>query len=140
MRTLTSVSAAVFLLAVMSSAQVGQAERLKYYENALIGKGTLASSFAGAALGEIRNSPSEYGRTTGGFAKRWGSRLAQNGVKQTISFGVSAWHHEDLRYKRSDLQGFFPRVLYAVKRTFIVPHSDRESSTLALGRISGAFG
>jgi hypothetical protein len=128
------------LLAGAASAQVGAQERLKSYENKLWGKGTLAGTFAGATLGEIRNSPYEYGRTTGGFAKRWGSRLAQNGVKQTIVLGASAWHHEDLRYVKSNRSGTVARALWAVRRTFIVPYSNHEGSTLALGRIAGAFG
>ena len=128
------------LLAGTAAAQVGAQERLKSYQNKLWGKATLASTFAGATLGEIRNSPYEYGRTTEGYAKRWGSRLAQNGVKQTIILGVSAWNHEDLRYKKSNRNGKVARALYAVKTTFIVPHSNRESTTLAYGRITGAFG
>ena len=140
MRKFASGTYVLLLLAGAASAQVGKEERLKSYENKLWGKGTLASTFAGAALGEIRNSPSEYGRTTEGFAKRWGSRLAQNGVKQTIVLGVSAWDHEDLSYKKSGRSGKVSRALYAVKRTFIVPHSNREGSGLAYGRFAGAFG
>jgi hypothetical protein len=140
MRNFASGACAFLLLAGAASAQIGAKERVKSYENKLWGKATLAGTFAGAALGEARNSPSEYGRTTEGFAKRWGSRLAQNGVKQTIVLGASAWHHEDLRYVKSNRNGIVARAFWAAKRTFIVPYSNREGSTLALGRIAGAFG
>jgi hypothetical protein len=134
------VFCAILLITFPAGAQIGAKERLKGYRNKLYGKGTIASIIAGATLGEIRNSPYEYGRTWDGFGKRVGSRVAQNTVKQTIQLGVAAWHHEDLRYERSGQEAFFSRVTYAIKRTFIVPKSDGSGSTLALGRLSGDMG
>jgi hypothetical protein len=55
--------------------------------------------------------------------------------------GVAAAHHENLHYQRSNLQGKWPRVKYAVKSTFIVPKTNRPGKkTFALGRVSGNLG
>jgi hypothetical protein len=54
---------------------------------------------------------------------------------------VGAWHHENLHYQRSNLQGTWPRLGYAVKSTFIVPRTNgRKGKTVAWGRISGNMG
>jgi hypothetical protein len=101
----------------------------------------VTGSVAHAAIGAARNVPHEWGRGPAGFAKRVGSSLGQHAVKGTIQFGVSAWHHENLHYQRSNLQGNWPRLRYAVKSTFIVPRTNgRKGKTVALGRISGNLG
>jgi hypothetical protein len=75
-----------------------------------------------------------------GFARRVGSAFGQHLVKGTIEVGVGALDHEDLRYRRSNLHGTWPRVKYAVKSTFIVPRTDRKGKTVAAGRIAGNVG
>jgi len=111
------------------------------YRRSVIGKRAIATSAGRAAWGQVRNSPHEWGRGPVGFAKRAGSAFAQHAVKETIQFGVAAAHHEDLHYRRSHLEGKWPRLKYAVKSTFIVPKSNRPGKkTVALGRISGNMG
>ena len=95
---------------------------------------------AGAVTGTVRNSPHEWGRGVGGFAKRVASGFGQHAIKESIQFGVAAWHHEDLRYHRSNLEGTWPRVGYALKSTVIVPRTNRSGKTVALGRVSGNLG
>lgn len=100
-----------------------------------------AGSVAHAAIGTARNSPHEWGQGPLGFAKRAGSSLGQHAVKGTIELGVSAWHHENLHYQRSNLEGTWPRLRYAVKSTFIVPRTGgRKGKTVAVGRVSGNMG
>lgn len=93
-----------------------------------------------AAIGTARNAPHEWGRGPAGFGKRFASSIGHHVVKQTISLGVSAWHHEDPRYYRSNLYGTWPRVRYAVANTFIAHRTNRSGKTVALGRLSGDFG
>lgn len=114
--------------------------RVREYRHSLYGKRALAGAGASATFGTIRNSPHEWGKGPGGFVKRVGSGLAQHAVKETIQFGVSAWHHENLHYRRSNLHGTLPRMRYAVVHTFIVPRTNRPGKTVALGRISGNLG
>jgi len=106
----------------------------------LYGKRAIGESGAIAGFGTLRNSPHEWGRGIGGFGKRFVSHLGQHALKETIQLGVSAWHHENLHYQRSNLQGTLPRMRYAVAHTFIVPRTNRPGKTVALGRISGNIG
>lgn len=105
-----------------------------------MGKRAVIGATAHAAIGQIRNTPHEWGRGVGGFAKRAASGLGQHAVKETIQFGVGNWHHEDLHYRPSEMRGTWPRMKYAVKTTFIVPRAGRPGHTAALGRLSGDFG
>ena len=100
----------------------------------------VAGALGSAAIGTARNVPHEWGGGAAGFAKRAGSSFGQHVVKGTIELGVSAWHHENLHYQRSGLQGNWPRLKYAVKSTFIVPRTNRPGKTVALGRVSGNLG
>ncbi len=134
---------AILMLAVLAAdahGAVRNAHRLRAYRRQALGRGALAGSVAHAGLGQVRNSPREWGRGVSGFAKRVGSGLGQHVVKTTIQMGVGALHHEDLRYRRSNLQGTWPRMKYAAKSTFIVPRTNRPGKTMALGRVSGAMG
>jgi len=110
------------------------------YRHEVAGKRAVTSSAVGAAGRHIINSPHEWGRGPSGYAKRFGSGLAQHAVKGTIEMGVGALHHENLHYQRSNLHGTLPRLGYAVKRTFIVPKTNKRGKTLALGRVSGNVG
>ncbi len=99
-----------------------------------------ALSAVTAGINTARNSPHEWGGGIAGFGKRVGSSFGQHIVKGTIEFGVGNLLHEDLRYQRSNLQGTWPRLKYAVKSTFIVPRTNRPGKTVAAGRIAGNFG
>ncbi len=118
----------------------GHRETGREYRHRLVNKRALGMAGASATLGQVRNSPHEWGQGAGGFAKRFGSALGTHMVKETIQFGVAAWHHEDPHYYRSNLHGTLPRLGYAVKSTFIVPRTNKPGKTVAASRLSGAFG
>ena len=105
-----------------------------------VGRRALAGSAVSAGVGQLRNSPHEWGRGPLGYVKRFGSHLGQHVAKESIQFGVAALRHEDLRYRRSHLQGTWPRVRYAVKSTFLVPRANKPGRTVALSRLSGNLG
>jgi hypothetical protein len=130
----------VAILASTAGVSAVSRNQLREYRHRAIGKGAIAGSAGRAGFGTLRNSPHEWGRGPEGFAKRFGSSLGQHVAKETIQFGVGAWHHENLHYHRSNLQGKWPRVKYAVKSTFIVPRTNRPGKTVALGRVSGNLG
>jgi hypothetical protein len=110
------------------------------FKKKLYFKGALIKTGIAAVWGTARNSPHEWGRTIGGFGKRAGSSYAQRAIKGVVEFGVSeVWTHEDLRYRKSEKHGFFPRVEYALVRTFWVPRDVGGGNTFAAGRVSGAF-
>lgn len=134
--------AAAFTAALSCAAveKPARSQRAKEYRKEAFGKKAIATAGAHAALGQVRNSPHEWGQGPLGFAKRMGSAMGQHVAKETIQFGVAAAHHENLHYQRSNLQGKWPRVKYAVKSTFIVPKTNKPGKTVALGRISGNVG
>ncbi len=130
----------VLIFTFTASAFAGSGKEAEREGRKLAGPKALARSAASAAIGQARNRPDEWGQGAAGFAKRFGSSLGQHAIKGVIQLGVGAWHHEDLRSHPSGLQGTWPRVKYAVKSTFIVPRTNREGKTVAIGRFSGNFG
>jgi hypothetical protein len=140
MRKSLSFACATILIAAGWAAEAPKNQRLREYRHRVVGKPALARAAAGAAIGTLRNKPYEWGGGPGGFAKRVGSHLGQNAVKETIQLGVGAWDHENLHYQRSNLEGTWPRTLYAVKSTFYVPRTNRPGKTVAFGRVSGNLG
>ena len=129
-------------LALLSGAGMAAEPNVKAqeYRRAVVSKQSLVRSAASAAYGQIRDRPKEWGQGAAGYVKRFGSSVARGAVKQGIQLGVSTWHHENLHYQRSDLQGTWPRVQYAVKSTFIVPRTDKPGKTFAAGRVAGNVG
>jgi hypothetical protein len=119
-----------------------QAGSLDYRGHAreLVGKRALIGAAGRATWGQLRNSPHEWGGGVGGFTKRFASSLGQHAIKYGIQSGVAGIRHENLHYQRSNLQGTWPRMKYAVKSTFIVPRTNRPGKTVAMGRISGNLG
>ena len=114
-------------------------QAVREYRRSLYGARAIGGSAAGAAIGQLRNSPHEWGGGASGFAKRFASRLGQHAVKETIALGVGAWHHEDPHYYRSNLHGTLPRMKYALIGTFIVRRTNKPGKTIALGRISRQY-
>src|SRR5262249_27762506 len=86
------------------------------------------------------NYPREWGQGVAGFGKRVASGFGQHVVKESIEFPLSRALHQDLHYQRSNLQGTWPRLQYAVKSTFIVPRTNGAGKTLATSRIAGNLG
>jgi hypothetical protein len=113
---------------------------LRQYRKKVFSPESAARALASGSINTARNHPHEWGDGAGGFAKRVGSAFGQHVVKGTIEVGVGTLRHEDLRYRRSNLQGTWPRLKYAVKSTFIVPRTDRRGKTVATGRIAGNIG
>jgi len=113
---------------------------LHEYRHKVLSRQAAGRAAATGAFNSARHYPREWGGGAGGFAKRAGSSFAQHAVAGGIELGVGALHHEDLHYHRSNLQGTWPRLKYAVKSTFIVPRTNKPGKTLATGRIAGQMG
>src|SRR5262249_833319 len=112
-------------------------EQLKHK---LFSKMTFVRTGVGAAWSEAWNTPHEWGRTMGGFAKRAGSSYGQRAIKGVVEYSVaSTWTHEDLRYRPSGLHGRWPRLKYGLGRAGWVPRDTPGGNTVAVGRASGAI-
>lgn len=114
--------------------------RARYYRHKTFGRGALAGAAAGAGIAHWRNSPHEWGHGFAGYGRRFGSGLAQHGVKNGIEFGVGALRHEEFGYTRSNRRGFGPRMKHVAAGTFLARRRNHRKRSVAAGRLSGAFG
>jgi len=99
----------------------------------------LLGEAAGAAIGQWENSPKEWGQGWSAYGERFGSNLAYNAVRQTITYGTSAAFHEDNRYFASHKHGFWARTGYAVLSTVTARHPDG-SQAFSVSSVTGIVG
>ena len=116
-------------------------QRFTIYRRSTFAPLALLSPAVGAGFDQLTNSPPEWKQGGEGFGKRLLSGYGSLVVDNTISFGVAALDHEDLRYVRSNYpkKAFFRRAGYAVTHTF-VSRLDNGGHTLAWSRLAGAYG
>jgi hypothetical protein len=110
------------------------------YKKKTFGKKAVIMTGAGAAVGQVTNSPKEWGRGPAGFGKRVASGFATHVVKNSIEYPIAAVRHEDLRYHRSTKTGVGPRLQHALVSTVVTQKTTTGKKTVAAGRISGAVG
>src|SRR5260370_601244 len=89
-------------------------------------------------MGKIANRAHEWGCGPSGVGKRLGSGMGKHLVKSSVQFGVAALRHEDLKYYRSEKQGFSPRMKHALLSTVVARKTTNGRPTMATGRVSGA--
>jgi hypothetical protein len=99
----------------------------------------LVGEATAAGISQWHNSPPEWGQGWGAFGERYGSNLAYNGIRQTISYGASIAFHEDNRYFASGKHGVWQRTGYAILSTFTARHPDGRQSFSVSG-VSGVIG
>ena len=84
-------------------------ERFKRYVKSTIGPFRLARTAAAAGIQQWRDSPEEWGQGAQGYGKRFASGMAQNGIQQTVQYGLDEAMNLDTGFERSKREGFFPR-------------------------------
>jgi len=114
-------------------------ERFENYATGLVSLESIFTSAAGAGIEQAVNSPKEWGGGAEAYGWRVGNVFAQHVIRETLQYGLSATLHEDNRYFASQLNGFFPRVKYAVMSTLLA-RRDNGSRTFSFSRIGGAAG
>jgi hypothetical protein len=138
MRTVGISTLCLFLVAgQMPAAEPPKREHESLAREAF-GKQAIIRAGAGATVGHIANRPHEWGRGPSGFGKRFGSGMGKHVVKSSVQFGVAALRHEDLKYYRSERQGFRPRMKHALLSTVVARKTTNGRPTMATGRVSGA--
>ncbi len=98
-----------------------------------------AGAAIGAAIGQARDAPHEWGQGVGGFADRYASGFAGNLSRQTFAFVLESTFHEDPRYFPSEDKSKKLRALNAVKQ-IIFAKNDNGTDTFAYARIFSNFG
>jgi hypothetical protein len=149
MRCITRPVAAATIFAVASTALLPAAPPSdteeepkkpgkKVYLRHAFGKGAFVTSTSGAVWDHIRTSPYEWGGGVAGFGRRFASTFSGHMIKSTVHYTVARIRHEELDYQRSGLEGFTPRLRYAVLRTVITRKTTTGESTFSSGEVAGA--
>jgi hypothetical protein len=127
------------LVLPVSASSPARPERFSEFVLATVGPVPLLGEAAGAGIGQWANTPKEWGQGWAAFGKRYGSNLAYNGIRQTITYGGSLALHEDTRYFASSKSGFWPRTRHALVSTFTARHVDG-SNSFSISATAGVIG
>lgn len=92
---------------------------------------------AGAAIGQARNVPHEWGQGAEGYASRYFSDFGTNLIRQSVEFGLETGLHEDPRYFPSEERGFRKRLRNVLLQT-VVTRTDSGKETFAWARMASA--
>lgn len=114
------------------------ADKLDYRVVQSFGLRGVVGAGIGAAIGQARNSPYEWGQGVQGYAERFGSGFAGNLSRQTFAFVIESALHEDPRYFPSEDKSGKQRVVNALKQV-IVCKTDNGKSSFAYGRVVSEF-
>jgi hypothetical protein len=114
-------------------------DRTDLYLKSLHEPEALVRPLLGAGYDQLIDTPPQWGQGGLGYGRRLASGFASEMIARTIKFGVAAADHEDPRFYHSQLQGFRPRLRYAVVHTFISP-VDGGGQTFAFSRFAGIYG
>lgn len=114
-------------------------ERVRIYERSFTQPEALIGPVLGAGVGQLRNTPHEWGSGADGFGFRVASGYGRSLISRTIAFGVAAADGEDSRFKPSNESGVWRRTRHAVVGTF-VSRTSSGGSMPAFSRFAGAYG
>lgn len=121
------------------SGPLTQTKRFHLYVLSVGGPVPLLAEAAGAGYSQWDDRPKEWGQGWNAYGKRYGSNLAYNGVRQTITYGTSMLFHEDNRYFASHKHSVWARTAYAVRRTVTAQHPDGRE-VFAVSSVTGVLG
>ncbi len=119
--------------------QMTESKRFHLYLLSAGGPIPILGEAIGAGVSQWENSPKEWGQGWGAYGERFGTNLAYNGIRQTITYGTSAIFHEDNRYFASHKHGFWARTGYAALATVVAEHPDGRR-TFSVSAVSGIIG
>jgi hypothetical protein len=119
--------------------QLTEKKRFQLYLVSTAGPVPLLAEAAGAGIGQWENSPKEWGQGWGAYGERFGSNLAYNGVRGTITYGTSIVFDEDNRYFSSHKQGLWARTGYAVLSSVTARRPDGRQ-TFSVSNFTGVVG
>ncbi len=119
--------------------QMTEEKRFHLYVLSVAGPVPLLGEAVGAGFSQWENSPKEWGQGWGAYGERFGSNLAYNAVRQTITYGTSIAFHEDNRYFASHKHGFWARTGYAVLSTVTARHPDGRQA-FSVSSVTGIVG
>jgi hypothetical protein len=123
----------------MSAARFSVHDKFDYRVVQTFGLHGVAGAAVGAAIGQARDAPHEWGQGVPGFATRFGSGFGGQLSRQTMAFGLETALHEDPRYFPSKEKGFRARIRNVALQT-LTTRKDSGKERFAYSRIASAFG
>ncbi|MEO8051287.1 MAG: hypothetical protein ABI833_12800 [Acidobacteriota bacterium] len=135
----TTVDKIFGMVAPSEPSELTEKKRFHLYLLSAGGPIPILGEAIGAGVNQWSNSPEEWGQGWGAYGKRFGSNLAYNGVRQTITYGTSVVFHEDNRYFASHKQGIWARTGYAALSTVVAQHPDG-SRRFSVSSVTGVIG
>jgi len=114
-------------------------ERLRIYERSFARPESMLGPLFGAAVGQARNNPPEWGQGSEGFGRRLASGYGRAVIAKTIGLGISSLDGEDTRYVPSHETGIWRRGWYATTQTF-VSRRPKGGYMPAYSRFAGVYG
>jgi len=91
----------------------------RYTLTQIFGPSALARVTANASLDQYDKDPGQWRSDPDGYFERLGSAFGRLAVRENVAFGVRALDGEDPRYSLSPGSGFWRRVAWATKHTFV---------------------
>jgi hypothetical protein len=95
------------------------AERLRYAFQGTFSFRLAIMAGAMAGVEQASNKPEQWDQGVSGYAVRFGSIWGQKALYSSLLFGATSLHHEDPRRLYSEKHGFGPRLLDAVKLSWM---------------------
>ena len=114
-------------------------ERVQIYEKSFTEPESLMGPVLGAAVGQLRDTPPEWGSGPDGFGIRVASGFGRSFISRTIALGVASVDQEDSRFTPSGETGIWRRTRHAIVGTF-VSRTRSGGSMPAFSRFTGAYG
>jgi hypothetical protein len=99
-------NASIPVASVNSPGTLTFGERLKIYGRSFTKPESLIGPVLGAGVGQLRDTPPEWGQGAEGFGQRLASGYGRSVIARSIAFGVAAADHEDSRFVPSNESGF----------------------------------
>ncbi len=114
-------------------------EKFEYRFLQTVGLHGYLGAAAGAAIGQARNVPHEWGQGAEGYVSRYASDFGTNVARQSVEFGLETALHEDPRYFPSEDKRLSARLKNVLLQT-VVTRTDSGKETFAWARMGSAFG
>ena len=113
-------------------------QRFNRYLKSTVGPERLLRSAASAGIAQWRDSPEEWGQGAQGYGKRFASRMGQNAIRQTVTYGLDMALELDTGFQRSKRQGFFPRLKDALAQN-VTSRNRSGDRVVSIPRFAGIY-
>ena len=136
----------VILLCVVPVAGIAQPvapldamSKLNFHAQSVGSPWSLAESAAYAGILQGLGTPEEWGQGAGAYGKRFASALGGSAIHGVLAFSLDSMLHQDPRYFRSGIPGFWHRTAHAFRGT-IMTRTDKGAETLSTWRLGSDYG